>query len=241
MIIEAGTITSTNDFLRDYAPEEDITIAWTQFQTNGRGQCGAWISDPGLNLLFSILLVPSDLAVSDGFILSQANALALRDTLREYIDDVHIKWPNDIYTNDRKIAGTLIENQLQGKYIRRSVIGTGINVNQKQFPDGLAAPATSIALETGKSIPPVEILHRFVQYFQSYCQYVRSGQYDHIRNLYCRFLYLLGQEHVFTDRNGNFAGTVQGVEPNGHLIIQDTYGKERRYAFKEVRIATDSK
>ena len=55
MIIEAGTITSTNDFLRDYAPEEDITIAWTQFQTNGRGQCGAWISDPGLNLLFSIL------------------------------------------------------------------------------------------------------------------------------------------------------------------------------------------
>ena len=95
--------------------------------------------------------------------------------------------------------------------------------------------------EKYKKYGKVCLLKGYLQYFQSYCQYVRSGQYDHIRKLYCRFLYLLGQEHVFTDRNGNFAGTVQGVEPNGHLIIQDTYGKERRYAFKEVRIATDSK
>lgn len=236
MIIQAGTITSTNDFLRDYVPKEDITIVWTQFQTNGRGQSGAWISEPGQNLLFSILLIPSELVASDGFILSQVNALALRDTLKEYIDDVHIKWPNDIYTNAYKIAGTLIENQLQGKYIRRSVIGTGINVNQKQFPDGLAAPATSIALETGKTIQPEEILHRFAQHFQTYYRYIQDVQYDYIRKLYSQFIYLLGQQQMFADKDGQFTGSIQGVEPNGHLVILDICGKERHYAFKEVKM-----
>ena len=236
MIIQAGTTTSTNDFLRDYIPKDDITIAWAQFQTNGRGQSGAWVSEPGQNLLFSILLIPSDLAASDGFILSQANALALRDALKEYIDDVHIKWPNDIYTRNRKIAGTLIENQLQGKYIRRSVIGTGINVNQKHFPEGLAAPVTSIVLETGKTVPPEEILHRFAQQFQTYYQYIQDGLYDYIRKLYCQFIYLLGQQQVFADKDGQFTGTIQGVEPNGHLVILDIYGKERHYAFKEVKM-----
>ena len=77
MIIQTGTTTSTNDFLRDYIPKDDITIAWAQFQTNGRGQSGAWISEPGQNLLFSILLIPSDLAASDGFILSQAHAMVM--------------------------------------------------------------------------------------------------------------------------------------------------------------------
>ena len=236
MIIQAGTVSSTNDFLQDYEPTEDITIAWAQFQTKGRGQSGVWISEPGQNLLFSILLIPSNLVANDGFILSQANALALKDTLNEYIDDVSIKWPNDIYVHNRKIAGTLIENQLQGKYIRRSVIGTGINVNQKHFPDGLAAPATSVAKETGKSVVPEEILHRFARHFQAYHRYIQDGQYDYIRKLYCQFLYLLGQQHVFADKEGQFTGIIQGVEPNGRLIIQDTYGKERHYAFKEVKM-----
>ena len=239
MIIQTGTITSTNDYLRDYVPADDITIVWAQYQTNGRGQSGTWISEPGLNLLFSLLLVPTNLAVSDGFILSQANALALRDTLLGYIDDVSIKWPNDIYAHHRKIAGTLIENQLQGKFIRRSVIGTGININQTHFPDGLAAPATSIALETGIFIPPEEVLNHFEQNFKTYSQDIQSGRYDRIRNLYHRFLYLRGQRHWFADIEGRFTGIIQGVEPNGRLIIRDIHGKERHYAFKDVKMVME--
>lgn len=235
-IIHLAETTSTNDFLLDYEPQEDITIAWTGFQTDGRGQSGAWLSDAGKNLLFSILLTPACLTAGEGFILSQANAVALRDTLREYMADVWIKWPNDIYANGRKIAGTLIENQLSGKMVSRSVIGTGININQEIFPEGLAAPATSIASETGATTAPEEVLNRFAGHFANYYGHIREGRYDDIRNQYHQSLYLRGQEHTFTDKEGNFTGVILGVESDGRLIVSDGSGSERRYAFKEIKL-----
>ena len=124
-------VSSTNDFLRAYEPMADVTVLSASYQTKGRGQMGnTWISNSGENALFSILVCPSALKASDGFVLSQAMALSIKEVLDGYLEGISIKWPNDIYCGDEKICGTLIENVLMGKFVGRSVIGSGINVNQ---------------------------------------------------------------------------------------------------------------
>ena len=129
-IINLSQTTSTNDYIKSFEQTQEIIVVTTQYQTKGRGQSGAWVSDQGQNLLFSVKIMPRDIPANQGFILSQANALALRDTITKYLTEVSIKWPNDIYVKGRKISGTLIENTLSGKNIYQCVIGTGININQ---------------------------------------------------------------------------------------------------------------
>lgn len=229
--------TSTNDYLRNYTPVADITIVSTSFQTKGRGQVGStWISDNSKNALFSILVCPKELKATDGFILSQAMALAIKETIEQYIDDVHIKWPNDIYCNSRKICGTLIENTLMGKLVWHSVIGSGINVNQTEFPEGLAAPATSLSIILGKELSPDSIIHSVAASFAMYYEEIQSGQYIHIRERYHNSLYLKDKWCKFQDDTGVFSGRISHVEPDGHIIIVDTASAHRRYAFKQVKL-----
>lgn len=230
-------VTSTNDYLRGMEPTADITVVSATFQTKGRGQRGnTWVSDPGKNLLFSALVCPEGVKAADGFILSQAMALSICETLSVFVDGVAIKWPNDIYCHDRKICGTLIENSLKNKYIGSSVIGSGINVNQTAFPSGLAAPATSLFLMLGEEKEPDAIMHSVMERFAGYYGEILSGQYDGIRSLYHDHLYLRGQQHLFADSEGPFLGVISHVEPDGHLVIMDSRLQPRRYAFKEVRL-----
>lgn len=234
--------TSTNDYLRNYSPSADITVVSTSFQTKGRGQMGStWVSDKGKNALFSILVCPKDLKVADGFILSQAMALAIKETLEQYIDNVHIKWPNDIYSNNKKICGTLIENTLMGKFVWHSVIGSGINVNQKIFPEGLAAPATSLYLILGKEQSPSVIVNSIAELFARYYKEIQSGDYICIRERYHNSLYLKDEWNCFQDDSGNFLGRISHVEPDGHIIIVDKASTHRRYAFKQVKLIHTAK
>lgn len=247
-IIALQETTSTNDYLKTQpcSGSHEILVATAQFQTAGRGQSGAWISQRGLNLVFSLRVQPQALRASEGFILSQANALALRETVASVLPTgipVMIKWPNDIYVCDMKIAGTLIENALTGKDIQHSVIGTGLNVNQTDFPDGLAAPATSLRLllsaHTGTEHGELDcdsLLHTFVQRFSHYYAQVLSRQWDDIRRSYHESLYLSGQRATFRDAFGTYSGCIRRVLPDGHLVIEDEEGKERIYGFKEVKL-----
>ena len=229
-------VSSTNDFLKNYIPSSDITIVSASFQTKGRGQIGnTWISHVGQNALFSVLVCPCDLKATDGFVLSQAMALSIKEVLDKYVSNIHIKWPNDIYCHGEKICGTLIENTLMGKTIGRSVIGSGINVNQVDFPNGLAAPPTSIRLHTCSEVSPKEIIHGVVERFVEYYKEVQVGNYAHIRESYHQHLYLRGQKCYFRDNEDTFMGVISHVEPDGHLIIMDEQSIPRRYAFKEVQ------
>lgn len=238
-ILHLEETTSTNDFLKSYEPTSAITAVWADFQTAGRGQSGAWVSNRGENLVFSILLQPQSLHVSEAFILIQAMALALKETLDQWLDDVQIKWPNDIFSHDCKICGTLTENALQGKMVYRSVIGTGININQASFPEGLAAPASSIHLLTGKTLNPEEVLNSLIQHFQPHYEAIfnhNQAAIDIIRQRYFNSLYLKGIKHPFEDKDGKFVGTISHVKNSGHLVIIDEEGKERAYGFKEVKV-----
>ena len=128
--------TSTNDMLKK--EHGDLLAAVAEEQTAGRGQRGnSWYSEAGRNLLFSVLTEPRGVLASEAFILSQAMALAIARTLEKRLPErgVRIKWPNDIYVAGRKVCGILIENDLQGKRLVRSIIGCGINVNQTRFPE----------------------------------------------------------------------------------------------------------
>lgn len=230
-------VSSTNDFLRAYEPMADVTVLSASYQTNGRGQMGnTWISNSGENALFSILVCPSALKASDGFVLSQAMALSIKEVLDGYLEGISIKWPNDIYCGDEKICGTLIENVLMGKFVGRSVIGSGINVNQTEFPGGLAAPPTSLRIYINRIVPPADIIRSVAGRFALYYEEVQAGSYDHIREEYHRHLYLRGEKRCFQDEIGTFAGVISHVEPDGHIIIRDEDGLPRRYAFKQVKL-----
>ncbi|MCM1372148.1 MAG: biotin--[acetyl-CoA-carboxylase] ligase [Bacteroides sp.] len=229
--------TSTNDYLRIYSPQSSVTVAVAEYQTHGRGQIGnTWVSERGRNLLFSVLVCPTGLRAGDGFVLSQAMALAIKEVLDRYLSGVLIKWPNDIYCHDCKICGTLIENTLSGAYVARSVIGSGINVNQTDFPDGLAVPPTSVHLQSGHEMPMEDLLRDIVQCFRAYYAEVQQGRYERIRELYHDSLYMKDKQCTFRDGGGLFQGTISHVEPSGHLIILDESMQERRYAFKEVKL-----
>src|SRR5690554_1314415 len=134
MLIRMDETSSTNSELKQLQqkkrlPEGSIVVA--DYQTQGRGQAGnTWFSDKGCNLLFSFLVYPKFIAANRQFILSRIVSLAIKKVLDRYFDDITIKWPNDIYWKNKKIAGMLIENTLMGQKINSSIIGIGLNVNQ---------------------------------------------------------------------------------------------------------------
>lgn len=235
-IINLSQTTSTNDYIKSIEQTQEIIVVTTQYQTKGRGQSGAWVSDQDQNLLFSVKIMPRDIPANQGFILSQANALALRDTITKYLTEVSIKWPNDIYVKGEKISGTLIENTLSGKNIYQCVIGTGININQIIFPQDLASPTTSIRLLTQRFVSVTQVLDDFLKYFQHYYTLVQDREWQTIQQQYHQHLYQRGVAHPYADQDGQFIGTIQGVETDGHIIILDNQGRQRRYAFKEVRM-----
>ena len=126
---------STNKYLNELCNKqcvEELTTITADFQTSGRGQRGnSWESEAGQNLMFSFVLYPTFLKARRQFLLSQIISLAIKEELERYVSNISIKWPNDIYWKDKKICGMLIENDLTGVHISRSITGIGINVNQE--------------------------------------------------------------------------------------------------------------
>ena len=121
------------EMLREYELPEGFVLR-TDFQSAGKGQPGnSWEAEKGKNLLFSVLLYPHHIAITEQFILSQLVSVAILRTLNSFCTGFSIKWPNDIYFGDKKIAGILIENSLQGTKLNTSIVGIGLNVNQKIF------------------------------------------------------------------------------------------------------------
>ena len=152
-MIELDETTSTNTFLATYRPPTttDITLVTAEYQSGGRGQAGnSWESERGQNLLFSLLLHPTFLPATHLFALSELIALSIRDAVLHTLAAPHppitVKWPNDIYAGDCKLGGILIENELSGHAVSRSIIGCGLNVNQTtfRFPSSIPNPTSSI-------------------------------------------------------------------------------------------------
>ncbi|MDR1203844.1 MAG: biotin--[acetyl-CoA-carboxylase] ligase [Tannerellaceae bacterium] len=228
---------STNKYLREYLKKEQLpegSVIVAEYQTGGRGQTGnSWESSPGMNLLFSIVLYPECIVANQQFVISQIASLAVKETLDSYTNHISVKWPNDIYWQNKKICGILIENDLAGTTIFRSIIGIGINLNQTLFESSAPNPI-SLTQITGKVYDKQDVLNRFLRIFYAYYLLVLQEKFTEIKNIYVRALYRKEGYHSFTDQKGTFSARIYDIETTGHLLLQLKNGEVRQYAFKEV-------
>lgn len=241
MIYHIDITSSTNDLARE--PQyHHMDVIWAEHQTSGRGQRGhSWHSTEGENITFSVVLTPSFLPIIEQFRLSEIVALALVDTLAYYGIECRIKWTNDIYAKDNKIAGVLIEHSLSGESIARTIVGIGLNINQREFPADIPNP-TSMALERGTIFNREEVLTHFVSALNNLYTALENGDKEAIEERYIATMYHLLEEHTYAYPTGeHFRATIRGVRPSGHLILQHTDGTIGEYAFKEVEFVLPHK
>lgn len=237
-IIRLEETDSTNRYLKQLVREErpeEGSLVIADYQTEGRGQMGnSWYSGRGDNLLFSLLIYPRQLPANESFILSRVTSLALKNLLDSFTDDIRIKWPNDIYWKDKKIAGILIENDIQGKEIDNTVIGIGLNVNQQIFPVDLANPV-SMRQITGTLHDREHLLELFMREFFLLYRDLQEGLKMDIEDEYMLDLYRVNDYYWFEDSTGRFKAKIETVLSSGHLVLRTLDSdEERRYAFKEV-------
>ena len=230
--IHIAETNSTNRWLRaEGGTLSDAKVVVADYQTAGRGQgTNTWESERGMNLTCSIGLCPEGVKASRQFLLSMAISVALTRTLQALPSPISIKWLNDIYAGDKKICGILIENTLQGDRIKDCIIGIGLNVNQRVFVSDAPNP-TSMALESGHDFDREEVLKALLGHFG---QLLTDWDEELIRATYRQLLYRREGVFPYRDGEGYFRASLAGVEDDGHLLLQDTEGRQRRYAFKEV-------
>ena len=240
-IIKLENVDSTNRYLKQYVPgdDEEMTIVTADYQSAGKGQGEhTWESEAGKNLLFSIMVHPHWVPVRRQFVLSMVEALALKDALDSYTDGITLKWPNDVYWNDQKISGTLIETTVDSKGIKTRIFGTGVNVNQTIFKSDAPNPV-SLAQILGHEVDREEVLQKIIEAFERYYELLRRADYMDVSGIYHLALYRRKGYHWYEDKDGKFEGAFVEVEDDGHLILHDKQGVIRSYAFGEVKFLNE--
>jgi BirA family biotin operon repressor/biotin-[acetyl-CoA-carboxylase] ligase len=221
-IIRLSSVDSTNAYAANLIKETAIfegTVIVAREQTLGKGQMGnQWLSEPGKNLTFSLVLYPKTLSASDHFSLSQVTALAISDLLIMYGIDNCIKWPNDIFTQKGKIAGILIENQFQDFHLKHSIVGIGLNINQ--LMNNADFRATSMIDHLGEEMNPEEVLKSFCRFFDKWYLMLNAGQADLIKNSYLLRLLNFGKAAPYVYKGEKIIAVISGIEPNGKLTLR---------------------
>lgn len=244
---------STNRYLRELAsagqaPDvpHGLVVVSADYQTAGRG-CGTnrWESERGQNLLFSVLYRPRHIAAKDQFVISMAVAVALREVLAQYGEDFSIKWPNDLYHDDRKISGMLIENQLKGDQVKSCIIGIGLNVNQTLFVSDAPNPV-SLKQITGNDTDREELLAQLVSRIGTYLEQAEhEEQHSDLHGRYLAHLYRLRGTYRFRFPDGKKRDCrVNTVDRLGRIQLswkeQSTHGDQsvyvvsKTFGFKEI-------
>ncbi len=209
------------DLVRLGQVEEGIVLI-TDFQNAGKGQRGnKWIADRGQNLIMSTYLKPRSIPVSNLFLMSKIVALAIHQSLSE-LTGLHfqIKWPNDILFQGKKIAGILIENIIQGKFLNQSIIGIGININQDQFPP-FDRQATALSMITNKQYDILKVCQSVCQSLEYYyLQVIRQDKKDMIDQFYLNNLYLFNTSARFSINDNVLMGRIVNVLDSGHIELK---------------------
>ncbi len=236
--IKLQEIDSTNTYIYNKVEETNVVVT-AEHQTAGRGQGeNKWESEASQNLLFSIKVSPKAVPANRQFILSMAGALALKSALDGFADGFSLKWPNDIYWNNLKISGTLIETSITGKHIKDCIFGVGVNVNQRQFHSDAPNPVSLFQI-IGQETDREELLASILKQFEYYYNFITDGRWDEIATLYNSSLYRRQGFYLFEDKNGKFEAEITEVSSTGHLILHDKNGIRRAYELKEVRFIID--
>ncbi len=216
-------------------PLEGTTIV-ADMQTAGKGQRGnTWSSPSGKNLLSSYILYPKHLLPRQQFVLNIISSLAVIDLLQDMnIKQAKIKWPNDVYIGTKKVAGILTQSHIASQSILSSIIGIGLNVNQKTFDTTLPNP-TSIRLEMKQDFALDSTLERLCFFLEKrYLQSKSTNGVATLRKLYTKLLFRLEEEAIFLIDGKHQTGIIQGIDPNGKLILK-MEKHTRVFDFQELR------
>ena len=238
--IELPYTPSTNSWAKEHATQlshGDIVV--TPCQTAGRGQRGnTWEAAPGKNLTFSILLRPERIPPSGQFLISEIVSLSVAGIVTEALASagchmpVKVKWPNDIYVGNRKIAGILIEHSICGQNIGHTIAGIGLNVNQTEFLSDAPNPVSMAQLAHRE----FELNPLMNSIADAVVRQLQNPSREAIHSNYHRLLWRNnGNEHLFSTPDGErFKAAIDRVEETGLLSLQLTDGTLRQFAFKEV-------
>ena len=247
---------STSSLLRETYDDSlpHLFTIRTDFQTAGRGQAGnSWESEKGKNLLFSTLLRYPEVEAADQWRLSMLVAVAVREAivsilspLASHLSPLTIKWPNDIYYNDQKLVGILIENTLSGRQIAYTIAGVGINVNQTQWLSNAPNPV-SMKQITGEEYDVENLLNAFLEAIQRW----EKASTEQLREEYIKHLYRRTGWHPYLARevsvaptniqlsaqaaDGVFLAQWVDITPQGEWVLRLKSGEEKRYHFKQIR------
>jgi BirA family biotin operon repressor/biotin-[acetyl-CoA-carboxylase] ligase len=241
-LIKLTSVDSTNSFLKrmvsNSEPLPEGTVIMAENQYEGRGQVNnIWHAEPGKNLTFSIFFQPSFLHPSDQFILNIAISIGIHRALKPLAGaGLSVKWPNDIYYQDRKIGGVLIENIIAGSGIKASIAGIGINVNQEVFHEDLRDRAGSLYQILHKNVDLIWLLTEICSQIEAVYLKVRSGNYSSLRQEYLNMLYRFNIKTAYRQNGEHFEGTIKDVSNTGLLIMETSEGL-KSYNFKEIEFS----
>lgn len=235
-IIYLDEVDSTNDTARAFLDAGRIsgeTLIIARFQRRGRGRGKrTWLSTRNMNLTVSYVFFPAFLSPSHQFYLSAIVSLAVYDVISYYANGVTIKWPNDIYVLNDKIAGILIENSIEGNKFTSCIAGIGINVNEKEFDPSLPNP-TSLYLATGKMYDTDAVLDILISHLQSRTGLLKESKGDLLMKEYINKLYLLNRYFTYRTPAGRIMAKIVGVDDFGRLNLLDNKGQLHLYMIDE--------
>lgn len=239
-IIKLDATASTNAYLRTMLTScdlENFTTIVTENQFAGQGQRGTtWVSEAGSNLTFSVLMKSESEAIQRIFDLNALVALCVATTLKKIANlPFFIKWPNDILSANKKISGILIENSIKSNGEIYSIVGIGINVNQKQFP--AMSKASSLALLTGESWDKETLLHELLAALKEGYEALQGGGVRSVWEGYTTLLYRKDRVSTFELPNGaRFNGMIKAVTPYGKLVVDVENQGKTEFGLKEIQL-----
>ena len=216
---------STNTLLKELiAKGQEPDFIYAGYQTAGRGQTGnSWESEKGKNLICSILLPPN----KNLYFLNIAVSVAI---LRLFDEPLTIKWPNDIYWKDKKMAGILLENAIIGNEVKYTIAGIGLNVNQTEFVSDAPNPV-SLKQISGKEYAIDPLMQDLLEAVHT----VLNEPEEAVWSEYKAHLYRREGYWPFADQNGTFEAQIEDVLPSGEIVLRDKNGQLHTYGFKQIK------
>ncbi len=236
-LLHLSIVDSTNSYLKKISDTQSFNVPVLLIadkQTAGRGQReNKWHSEFEKNLLLS-LLIEEKIPVEKSFYLSKITALAIYRLLKDEIENLYVKWTNDVYYGDKKIAGILIENSMKGENIIRSIIGVGVNLNETDFPSKLPNPI-SLKQITGKTYGVEDFGIKFYDEFRNLFSKFQQGFYQILDNDYNRALYKKGKWIKIRKNNLIEMVKILSVDSKGNLMVENQKGQVEHFAYGAIQ------
>ncbi len=238
-VLEFDEVESTNLTANELIGEEIVsegTVILAKFQKQGKGQEGNyWESEADQNLLMSVILCPAFLKPEKQFVLNKIVSLAVAEFVKKILpsQNVKIKWPNDIYIDDKKVAGILISNIIKGSIFEYSIIGIGVNINQKEFMSDAPNPI-SIAQISHKNHDIKQAFLKLNIALTNWYEILRNGFITSIDENYIASLYRFGNYNPYKISDQKVNAKITGVSEYGHLMLEGDDAQHYECDLKEI-------